>query len=152
VEALSSDVSVRDSPVEPQPHASAGSDRSFNRVLNRWDLTWQAVNIVVGASIFALPGVLLHEMGAWTLGAVLVAVAGILPIALGFAECAGRYRVAGGAYRYVGDAFGEYAGAQIGVLYWAVRVTAGAAVADVFVTYFAELWHLAPEPIPRTIL
>src|SRR6185503_5035024 len=114
--------------------------------------TWQAVNIVVGASIFVLPGVLLQEMGAWTIAAVLVAVAGILPIALGFAECAGRYRVAGGAYRYVGDAFGEYAGAQIGVLYWAVRVTASAAVADVFVTYFGELWPAATAPLPRALI
>jgi amino acid transporter len=121
-------------------------------VLNRWDLTWQAVNIVIGASIFTLPGVLLHEMGAWTIGAVLVAVAGILPIALGFAECAGRYRVAGGAYRYVADAFGGYAGAHIGVLYWVARATAGAAVADVFVTYFGELWPPATTPLPRAVI
>jgi APA family basic amino acid/polyamine antiporter len=145
-------VSDRDSAVEPPPLSPAGSEGGFNRVLNRWDLTWQAVNIVVGASIFTLPGVLLHEMGAWTIAAVLVAVAGILPIALGFAECAGRYRVAGGSYRYVADAFGDYAGAHIGVLYWVARATAGAAVADVFVTYFGELWPAATTPIPRAVI
>ena len=122
------------------------------RVVGVWDLTWQAVNIVVGASIFVLPGVFLGAMGPWAAVAVMLAYVGVLPIVLVFAEAAGRYRAPGGMYRYVGDAFGEYAGTQVGFLYWLVRITASAAVANVFVTYLAELWPAATQPVARVLV
>lgn len=135
------------------PKRQARPDRpALARVVSRFDLTCQAVNIIVGSSLFVLPGLILADMGGWAPLAVLAAAAGVLCILLSFAEAAGRYRQPGGPYRYAGDAFGEYAGVQLALLYWVVRATASAAVANVFVTYFAELWPPASEPFWRAIL
>src|SRR5262249_4037767 len=80
---------------------------SLARVVTRWDLICQAVNMMVGSSVFVLPGLLLADMGGWAPLAVVVASAGVLCILLSFAEAAGRYGQPGGPYRYAGDAFGE---------------------------------------------
>jgi amino acid transporter len=122
------------------------------RVVSRWDLVCQTINITVGSSVFVLPGLLLADMGGWAPLAVLATGAGMLCVLLSFAEAAGRYAHPGGPYRYAGDAFGEFAGVQLALLYWVVRATASAAVANVFVTYFAELWPAASEPFWRVVL
>ncbi len=138
--------------MSPLPRAPASGAPALLRVVSRRDLTCQAVNIIVGSSVFVLPGLMLADMGGWAPMAVLAAAIGVLCILLSFAEAAGRYRQPGGPYRYAGDAFGEYAGVQLGLLYWVVRATASAAVANVFVTYLAELWPPATEPFWRVVL
>jgi basic amino acid/polyamine antiporter, APA family len=122
------------------------------RVVTQWDLTAQGVNIVLASSVFVLPGITLVELGAWSPIAVIVAGLGIMCILLSLAEAAGRCQEAGGPYRYTADAFGEYVGSQVGILYWAVRASATAAVANVFVTYWAELFPLATKPVWRAFL
>ncbi|MBI2833909.1 MAG: APC family permease [Acidobacteria bacterium] len=92
------------------------------RVVSRWDLTCLAINMMVGSSVFVLPGIVLKDMGGWAPLAVLAAGLGVLCILLSFAEAAGRYREPGGPYRYAGDAFGEYAGVQLGLLYWVAKL------------------------------
>lgn len=124
----------------------------LRRVVGRADLTAQAVNIMMGSAVFVLPGVTANELGAWAPFAVLAAVCGTGLILLSFAEAAGHYREAGGPYRYVGDAFGEYLGTQTALLYWFVRATASAAVANVFVTYLTEVWPAASEPAWRFVV
>ncbi|MGH9346805.1 MAG: APC family permease [Vicinamibacterales bacterium] len=122
------------------------------RVVGHWDLTAQGINIVLASSVFVLPGIMLASLGGWAPLAVVGAAVGVLFVLLSFGEAAGRYSEPGGPYRYAGDAFGEYVGAQVGLLYWVVRATASASVAHVFVMYAAELWAPASQPIPRTIL
>ena len=116
------------------------------RVVGKWDLTAQGVNIVLASSVFVLPGITLVELGSWAPAAVLIAALGIMFVLLSFAEAAGRSQGAGGPYRYVADAFGEYAGSQVGLLFWLVRASATAAVSNVLVTYAAELWPDAATP------
>jgi amino acid transporter len=120
-----------------------------DRVSRRRDLTAQAVNIVVGSSVFVLPGIAAAQIGAWAPVAILAATTGVFLVVLSFAEAAGYYTAAGGPYRYANDAFGGYVGAQIGVLYWTVRATSSAAVANVFATYLAEFWPAATAAAPR---
>jgi amino acid transporter len=122
------------------------------RVVNQWDLTAQGVNIVLASSVFVLPGVTLVELGFWSPVAVVVAALGVMFVLLSFAEAAGRCRETGGPYRYTADAFGEYVGTQVGILFWVVRATATAAVSNVFVTYTAELWPSAAKPGWRIVL
>jgi amino acid transporter len=131
---------------------SESAAAALPRVVTRWDLTCQTINIIVGSSVFVLPGLLLADMGGWAPLAVLATGAGVFCILLSFAEAAGRYAQPGGPYRYAGDAFGEYVGVQLALLYWVVRATASAAVANVFVIYFAELWPPASEPLWRAVL
>lgn len=122
------------------------------RVVSQWDLTAQGVSIVLASSIFVLPGITYGELGGWAPLAVVAAAIGVLFVLLTFGEAAGRYRDPGGPYRYAGDAFGEYVGTQIGIVYWVVRATATASVANVFVAYMAELWPAAAQPGWRAAL
>jgi len=133
---------------EPAPHAAA--TLRLDRVSRRHDLTAQAINIVVGSSVFVLPGAAAAQIGAWAPLAIVAAAAGVFLVVLSFAEAAGYYSEAGGPYRYASDAFGGYVGAQIGVLYWTVRATSSAAVANVLVTYLVEFWPAATSAGPRT--
>ena len=73
------------------------------------------------------------DLRGWAPLAVVVAAMGVMFVLLSFGEAAGRYQEPGGPYRYAGDAFGEFVGVQIGLLYWVVRATASASVAHVFV-------------------
>jgi amino acid transporter len=122
------------------------------RVVSRWDLTVQGVNIVLASSIFVLPGVTLTQLGSWSPLAVVIALIGVTLILLSFAEAAGRSKESGGPYRYTADAFGEFVGTEVGILFWAVRASATAAVADIFATYTAELWPPAATPVWRCVL
>ncbi len=132
-----------------EPAARAIQPVQPDRVSRRGDLIAQAINIVVGSSVFVLPGIAAAQIGGWAPVAILAAAAGVFLVVLSFAEAAGYYTDPGGPYRYATDAFGAYTGAQIGVLYWTVRATSSAAVANVLVTYLAEFWPTATQPAPR---
>ena len=122
------------------------------RVVGRWDLAAQGINLVLASSVFVLPGLMVADLRGWAPLAVVVAAIGVMFVLLSFGEAAGRYQEPGGPYRYAGDAFGEFVGVQIGLLYWVVRATASASVAHVFVMYTAELWPVAYAPVRRTLL
>src|SRR5207237_5570 len=63
-----------------------------------------------------------------------------------------QYRETGGQYLYARDAFGPFAGVQIGWFFLLVRVTSGAAVLNLFVNYVAEFWPAATVPAMRAAL
>ncbi len=115
------------------------------RVMGRWDLTALVVNSVIGSGIFGLPALLILHVGYWSPLAYLVAGAGIAIIALCFAELASQFDAAGGPYLYAREAFGAFAGLQIGWISWLVRIASAAANANLFVLYLAEFWDGAGE-------
>lgn len=96
-------------------------------------------NGIVGAGIFALPGVLHADFG--TFGPWLFPLFGLLIvlIAIPFARLAALTPVSGGPVAYA-SAFGPTASFQVGWLYYLARVTALAANANVFAAYAAALW------------
>lgn len=105
---------------------------SLKRSLGLWTVVALGINGVVGQGIFLLPGLAAARMGpaaliALTLGAVLS-----LLIALCFAEVGARFRGTGGAYLYVRDAFGSFAGFEVGWMTCCVAVISWAALANGF--------------------
>lgn len=118
----------------------ASSQPKLERALGRWDLTALVVNSVIGSGIFGLPAILLTQLGALSPLAYLIAGAGIAVIALCFAEVASRFEAAGGPYLYAREAFGQFAGLQVGWIVWLVRVTSAAANANLFLLYLAAFW------------
>jgi amino acid transporter len=82
----------------------------------------------------------------------LLAAAGIGAIMLCFAEVGSQFRGAGGPYLYARQAFGAFIGLQVGWAAWLTRLTAGAAIANLFVDYLGEFWKDATSPIPRALL
>lgn len=99
-----------------------------------------AFNGIVGAGIFMLPGVVHDEFGAF--GPWLYPLFGLvmLMMVLPLAAVAGRFEISGGPVAYVGTAFGPFAGFQAGWLFTLAKLTALAANANVFASYFTGLF------------
>ncbi len=91
-------------------------DTGLVRAVGPWSLAAGIVNIIVGAGIFAVPGVLAKSVGVYAPLAFLVCAAAIGAIALCFAEAGSRVPTSGGAYGYIEAAFGPFTGYVAGTL------------------------------------
>jgi APA family basic amino acid/polyamine antiporter len=122
------------------------------RAIGRWSLAALMVNIVIGGGIFGLPSTVAGILGGQSPIAYLLAAAGIGVIAACVAEVASRFRQAGGPYLYAKTAFGRFLGLQTGWLLWLTRISAAAAVANVFIDYLAGFWPQAKGPATRFVI
>ena len=105
------------------------------RRIGRWALTGLVINGIVGSAIFGLPSTVGDRLGqgapwAWALAALLISV-----VVACFAEVASRFRSAGGPYLYAHATFGRFIGLQTGWMAYLTRLTASAAVINLFVSY-----------------
>jgi APA family basic amino acid/polyamine antiporter len=110
------------------------------------------VNIVIGGGIFALPSTIAGLLGGQSPIAYLVAAAGVGIIAACVAEVASRFHQAGGPYLYAKTAFGGFLGLQTGWLMWLTRISAAAAVANIFMDYLSGFWPPAKGPAMRFVI
>jgi len=122
------------------------------RAIGRWSLAALTVNSIIGSGIFGLPSVVAGLVGNASPLAVLIAGAAMGVVMACFAEVASYFNEAGGVYLYIRTAFGRLLGIQTGWMLWLVRITAPAASANLFVTYCAEFWPPATEPLPRFLI
>ena len=99
------------------------------------------INAVIGSGIFLLPGKAAGVMGPSAILALLLAGAFSLLVALCFAEVGGRFSGTGGAYLYATEAFGPFAGFQVGWISWVVRVISWAALANGVAVATAAVWR-----------
>ncbi len=105
------------------------------------------INAIIGSGIFGLPSIVTQMLGRFGPWAYLLAAAGIGLVAACFAEVSSQFSEAGGPYLYARVAYGQFAGIQVAWLAWLVRLTSGAANANIFVQYFggfmpAAQWRL----------
>jgi basic amino acid/polyamine antiporter, APA family len=122
------------------------------RAIGRWSLAALMVNIIIGSGIFALPSTVAGILGGQSPIAYLIAAAGIGVIAACVAEVASRFQQAGGPYLYAKTAFGRFLGLQTGWFLWLTRISAGAAIANVFIDYLSAFWPQAKGPGPRFVI
>lgn len=122
------------------------------RAIGRWTLAALVLNSIIGSGIFGLPDDVAGRVGAAAPLAYLIAAVGIGVIMACFAEVASQFREAGGPYLYTRQAFGQFAGIQMGWFAWLVRLTSAAANANLFVEYLAEFWPQATSAVPRATL
>lgn len=120
--------------------------------MGRWSLVALVVNSIIGASIFGLPGEVAALLGKYSPLGYLAAAAGVALVIATFAEVSSRFSGAGGPYLYAREAFGPFVGIQMAWILYLVRLTAVASGANLFVTYLAEFWPTATEPIPRALI
>jgi basic amino acid/polyamine antiporter, APA family len=107
------------------------------RGIRRWDLVFLVLNAIIGAGIFGLPARVYAIAGTWSLLAYLACAALVALIILCFAEVSSRFRTTGGPYLYAHEAFGPLAGFQMGWLLWIARLTAFAALCNLWLDYLA---------------
>ena len=122
------------------------------RAIGRWSLAALTINCIIGSGIFGLPSQISGSLGkASPIAWIFAAVATALVMAC-FAEVSSRFDQTGGVYLYSRTAFGRPTGIAIAWLGWLARLTAAAANANLFVTYFAQFWPSAQEKWSRIIV
>ncbi len=99
------------------------------RVVGTRHLAATIFNVIVGAGIFALPGVIAGLIGTAAPIAYLACTGATLLVALSYASAGSRVSKAGGSYAYVAAGLGPIVGAVGGVLAWLADTLAAASVA-----------------------
>jgi basic amino acid/polyamine antiporter, APA family len=115
-------------------------DARLDRAIGPWTLGANAVNLTVGAGIFALPALVAAMLGPAAVLAYLVCGVLIVLVMACFAEVGSRVTRSGGAIAYIEEAFGPLAG----FLAWATfalgfSVASDAAIANVLVDALATV-------------
>jgi amino acid transporter len=122
------------------------------RAIGRWSLAALMLNTMIGGSIFGLPAVIAARLGRLSPAAYFVALAGIAVIAACLAEVASYFQEAGGPYLYAREAFGSFAAIQVGWLTWLSRITATAAVANLFIAYLSAFFPSVQATLLRALI
>ena len=115
---------------------------TFRRVVSRWQIVALAINGVVGSGVYLLPAAAAAMLGPASLWAVALAGLAVLLIVLCFAEASSHFDEPGSAYLYAREAFGTFAGFEIGWMMWLARV---ATVASLSVGFAQALGYLLPS-------
>lgn len=120
------------------------------RNIRRWDLVALVLNSVIGAGIFGLPARAFALAGVYSLLAYGVCAALVFLIVLCFAEVSSRFKDTGGLYLYARSTFGPLAGFEIGWLAWIARLTAFAALCNLFTDYLSYFLPPAAAGLGRS--
>ena len=110
------------------------------------------INMVVGGGIFVLPGLIAVQLGSAAIVAYLICSIAVALVFLCFAEIGTRVTRSGGAYAYIEEAFGPFAGFVASILLWfGWNVLSNAAIAVAMVDAIAIAFPILNEPGPRAI-
>ena len=127
-------------------------DEGLLRVIGTGAVALAVVNLVVGAGIFVLPGIVAAELGAAAIIAYLICSVTVALVFLCFAEVGSRIIRSGGAYAYVEEAFGPFAGFIASILFWfGWSALADAAITVIMVDSIAVLFPILEETVPRAV-
>ena len=106
-------------------------NEGLKREIGVWGLVANSINIIVGAGIFILPVIIAEKLGTASIWAYLICGILMIFIMLCFVEVGTRITRTGGAYSYIEDAFGQYAGfLTTNIFIFGAAVMANAAVAN----------------------
>ena len=122
------------------------------RVVGTRRLAVTIFNVVVGAGIFALPGVIAGLSGTAAPLAYLACTGATLLVALSYAAAGSRVSRAGGSYAYVAAGLGPTVGAIGGVLAWLADTLAAASVLAVVTAALGTYLPVASAGIGRALL
>ncbi len=97
------------------------------------------MNAIIGSGIFLLPGDAFNIMGTSSLFVYIFITLLAGSMALCFAEVAGLFKSNGGAYIYAKEAFGNFAGFEVGFMKYIVQIIAWATMSVGFVTALSAI-------------
>jgi amino acid transporter len=127
-------------------------DEGLVRVIGTGALGLGVVNMVVGAGIFVLPGLVAASLGSAAIIAYLICSVTVALVFLCFAEVGSRVSRSGGAYAYVEEAFGPFVGFIASILFWfGYSALADAAITVIMVDSLSLVFPILDEVIPRAV-
>ena len=127
-------------------------DEGLVRVIGTGALGLSVVNMVVGAGIFVMPGLVAAVIGPAAILAYLICSVTVALIFLCFAEVGSRVSRSGGAYAYVEEAFGPFVGFIASILFWfGFSALADAAITVIMIDSIAIVVPILGESIPRAV-
>jgi amino acid transporter len=124
----------------------------LKRDIGIFGASFLALNAMIGAGIFALPGKVAVNAGLLSPWLFLLVGALFITLVLTFAELSSYYDRTGGPVLYASDAFGPLAGFSTGWAIYLSRMTAFAANANVMAIYLASLHHVFASDIARIVI
>lgn len=128
------------------------ADDRLTRAIGPWSLGANAVNLSVGAGIFALPAAVAGILGPASILAYLVCGLAIALVLTCFAELGTRITRSGGAVAYIEDSFGPMAGFVAWVVFTlGFCAAADAAVGAIFVDALAAVLPAAGQGAGRVV-
>lgn len=110
------------------------------------------LNSVIGAGIFALPGVIAARAGVLSPWLFLVIGILVITVVLTFAELSSYFKDSGGPVLFTTSAFGPLVGFSTGWILFVSRMTAFAANTNAMAVYLAVVWPWFGSGIGRGLL
>ena len=133
-------------------NTSHNTDEGLVRGIGTWALSANIMNMILGAGIFVLPGVVAAQIGPAALIAYLVCVVIVGMVFLCYAEVGSRVTRSGGSYAYVEEAFGPFAGFVTSTLLWlGYAVFSDAALAVAMTDVIALKLAILSQGLPRSL-
>lgn len=117
-----------------------------------WSIVLFGINGILGSGIFLLPGNGYKLFGPASLISLAVDAVLVLMIGMCFAECSGLFDETGGAYLYAKTAFGDFAGYEIGLVTWAIRIIAEGTLYVGIATALGGLYKPWSTPLAKNII
>lgn len=125
----------------------------LKRVVGVSGLSFNIINITIGAGIFALPATVAISLGAFSVVAYIFCGLMMAAIMLCYAEIGTRVNSSGGSYAYVSTAFGDYAGFVVSCLtVFGWSILGSAALLNIVADSLSVIYPLFEERWARTIL
>ena len=125
---------------------------NLRRAVSRWEVVAISLNGVVGSGVYLLPAAAAALLGPASLWAVPLAGLAVLLLALCFAEAGSHFDEPGAGYVYTREAFGDFAGFQVGWMTWLTRVASGAALWNGLIQALTFFWPAAGQGATRVAI
>lgn len=127
------------------PSAPAG----LLRAVGRWQILGLSINSVVGSGVYLLPATAFALLGPFSVWGVLAAGLTVSLLVLCYAKAASHFEQQGGSALYAQEAFGPFAGFQIGWIIWLTRVATAASLSNGLADAVARFWTVAGTGVGR---
>ncbi|KLD76693.1 amino acid permease [Xanthomonas hyacinthi] len=122
---------------------SHAPEPSLVRAVSRWQIVGLSINDVIGSGIYLLPAATAALLGPMSLWAVLLAGLAVGLLVLCYAQAASYFDEPGGSYLYTREAFGRFAGFEIGWMIWLTRISSAAALGNGLADAVVRFWPAA---------